>query len=143
MKTKNLTIMILIVVIAALMGIILGSMFLKFERPDPSNFDFVREREDVAKLEFFLKIKTAITFVNMTLSVMLIIIYYHIWKETKSDFTLGLMIVMVSFFVYAITSCPLIPGLLGFKPFGFGLFSLIPDIFATLALSVLLFISQK
>lgn len=140
---KNFAILTLIVVIVALLGIILGSMFIRLERPDPTTFDFEKERLDRENLVFFLKLKTAITFVNMTISMMLILIYTRLYKETKSEFTMGLIVVMASFFVYALMSCPLIPYLLGMRPFGTGIFAMIPDMFATVALFTLLYISQK
>ncbi len=140
---KNFMILALIVVIVALIGMMMGSMLIRMERPDPATFDFERERHDRENLVFFLKLKTAITFVNMILSMMLIFIYAGLYKETRSDFTLGLMVVMASFFIYALMSCPLIPFLLGMRPFGFGIFTMIPDMFATVALFTLLYISQK
>lgn len=149
---KNFAILTLIVVIVALMGIILASMLIDLRTPlpdeqiedfDKRDYRFDKEREDPELLELHLKLKTAITFANMTISLMLIFIYYKLYKETRSEFTMGLIVVMASFFIYALTSNPILPRLIGFPAIGFGLFSMIPDIFATIALFTLLYLSQK
>ena len=56
---------------------------------------------------------------------------------------LGLLIVMFAFLVYAITSNPLFYSIFGYWGFGMGPFQMIPDIFGTIALSVLLYLSLK
>ena len=144
MMNKKLILTIIgIIAIAALVGIILGSMFINFEPKTPGSFDPDRERLDIEDMELYLKIKTGITFVNMAISAILISIYVKLYRETKADFTLGLIIVMASFFIYALMSCPLIPHVLGIRPFSAGVFTMVPDIFATVALATLLYISKK
>lgn len=141
---KNFMILALIVVIMAMFGIILAGALLDLRRSEPApDFRFERERLDPDKLELHLKLKTALTFVIITISSMLIFIYYSIYRDTRTDFTLGLIVVMVSFLVYGITSNPIIPRLIGLPAPGFGLFTMIPDIFATVALFTLLYLSQK
>ncbi len=148
---KNFMILALIVVIVSLLSIIIAGMLIDIKLPPPEDealdrpkdYRFDQERDDPELLERHLKLKTAITFANMTISLMLIFIYYKIYKQTKSQFTLGLMVVMASFFVYALTANPIIPRLMGLKPISFGLFSMIPDMFALVALFTLLYLSQK
>jgi hypothetical protein len=110
--------------------------------PPPPEFqeEIDRGREN---LEIYIVIKTAITLINIVISTILIFLYLKIYQEVKSDFTFGLIIVMFAMLLYAITSNPLIQFLFSFRGFGQGPFILIPDIFATIALSVLLYLSLK
>jgi len=79
----------------------------------------------------------------VTISIILIGIYVKLYRKIKSDFTLGLLIVMFAFLVYGITSNPLFYTIFGYWGFGLGPFQMMPDIFATLALGVLLYLSLK
>jgi hypothetical protein len=50
---------------------------------------------------------------------------------------------MSALLLYAITSNPLVQYIFTYRGFGMGPFILLPDIFATVALSVLLYLSLK
>jgi hypothetical protein len=69
--------------------------------------------------------------------------YIRIYREVKSDFTIGLIVVMFALLFYAITSNPFTQYLFSYRGFGQGPFILLPDIFTTVALSVLLYLSLK
>ncbi len=91
----------------------------------------------------YVILKSALTMINMTISVILIFIYIQLYRKIKSNFTLGLMIVMFSFLVYSITSNPIFHVMFGYWGFGMGPFQMLPEIFATIALSILLYLSLK
>ena len=104
--------------------------------------DFFNRVEEIDH-KAYMVVKSTVTMINMTISIILIFIYVKIYREIKSDFTLGLLIVMFAFLVYAITSNPLFYSIFGYWGFGMGPFQMIPDIFGTIALSVLLYLSLK
>ncbi len=94
-------------------------------------------------IEFFYIAKTVVSTVNIALLIFLLIVYVDIYRKTRSEFTVGLIIFSVILFLYALTSNPLIMWACGFRPFGLGPFALLPDLFTFAALVVLLYISIK
>jgi hypothetical protein len=86
---------------------------------------------------------TASSFVStlmLLLSVFLIFIYLKDYLELKSSFTLGLLLMLVSLMLFAITSNPMLHQFFGV--FGmFGIITIIPYVFATISLMILLKIS--
>ncbi len=88
-------------------------------------------------------LKTVISFINIGLIIPLFIIYTGIYRRMRSSFTLGLMAVIFSLGLYAVTSNPLIVSILGGRTGDIGLFEIIPDICATIALVVLVRISME
>ncbi len=94
-------------------------------------------------IELFYTIKTVVTTVNATLAILLAVIYLDIYLKTRSDFTVGLVVFSMVIFLYAITSNPLLQLIFGFRAIGLGPFAMLPDIFACVALLVLLYLSLK
>ena len=88
-------------------------------------------------------LKTAISFINIGLILPLFAIYAGIYRKMRSSFTLGLLAVIFALGMYAVTSNPLIIGLLGGRPGDIGLFQIIPDLCATVALIILIRISLE
>lgn len=89
-----------------------------------------------------MMISAAISSTMLILSIYLIYIYLKDYFELKSRFTLGILLVVISFMLFAITSNPLLHALLGIygNP---GLFTLIPILFATISLGILAWISSS
>ncbi|MBI5001170.1 MAG: hypothetical protein HZB92_06570 [Euryarchaeota archaeon] len=87
--------------------------------------------------------KTVISFVNLTLLGFLIYVYASIYRQVRTKFTIGLITVMLVLFLYALTSNPLIQILLGFRAEGLGPFAMIPDLFASVALTIMAFLSVE
>jgi hypothetical protein len=153
-KTTLIAIIIAIIFASGIAGAVLSTTyseplthpFMRGQRIDDTvNRTF--EDRDLQKaregFEIYLPLKAAITCVNIALSVILLAIYVSLYRQIKTEFTIGLIVVTFSLLVYAVTSNPLIHMLFGFRWFGMGPFIMIPDIFATLALAVLLYISLK
>jgi len=94
-------------------------------------------------IELFYVMKTVVTTVNATLAALLLIIYVGIYRKTRSDFTVGLVIFSMVILLYAITSNPLVQLIFGYRAFGLGPFAMLPDLFSCVALLVLLYLSLK
>jgi hypothetical protein len=94
-------------------------------------------------IEFFYTAETVVSTVNVTLSIFLLLIYTNIYRKTRSEFTIGLMIFSAVFLLNALASNPLVVFAFGFRPFGLGPFALLPDLFTLGALMVLLYLSAK
>ena len=88
-------------------------------------------------------LKTTISFINIGLIIPLFVIYAGIYQRMRSSFTLGLMAVIFALGMYAVTSNPLIVSILGERNGDIGLFQIIPDLCATVALMVLVYISLE
>ena len=141
MNKKILVAMIiLLIVTAGFIGVLLTNMY--YEAPDRDSIEQnpPPEREDRDR---YVSTKAAFCMINLALSSILIMVYVKVYKETKSEFTIGLIIMMFSLFLYSLLSNPLLPLLFGYKIFGTGPFSMLPDFFAMVALSILLYLSLK
>jgi hypothetical protein len=94
-------------------------------------------------IEFFYTAKTVFSTVNVTLSIILLLTYVSIYRKTRSEFTIGLIIFSAVFLLNALASNPLVIWIFGFRPFGLGPFALLPDLFTCGALIILLYLSLK
>jgi flagellar biosynthesis protein FlhB len=100
--------------------------------------------ENIAEdIEFFYTVETVVSTVNVTLSIFLLLTYISIYLKTKSEFTIGLIIFSMVFFLNAFASNPFVIWVFGFRPVGLGPFALLPDLFTFGALAVLLYLSVK
>jgi hypothetical protein len=142
MKKSTIAIITISLILAAgIVGAYLGSTISESHRkPEIDREEFRKARESIGT---FLIIKTAVTTINITISLLLIGLYFNIYRKIKSDFTLGLIIVMFAMLVYAITSNPIFHAIFGYGVLGLGPFTMLPDIFATIALATLLYLSLK
>jgi len=164
MKRSRVTIIILIIIAMGFLGAVLGNRVslappdrvkermgkrifpednAQPEHPGPFNrSEFLHRVEDMDHKGYIVA-KSTVTMINISISVILIFLYINIFRKIKSDFTLGLIVVMFAFLVYAITSNPLFYSIFGYWGFGMGPFQMIPDIFTTIALGILLYLSLK
>jgi hypothetical protein len=77
------------------------------------------------------------------LTALLIFNYLGIYRKTRSEFTLGLLLFAGCLLVKDVTLNPIIIGLGGFGLYGLGPFAFIPDLFEMTALLVLFYLSVK
>ena len=135
---KKIIILLLTVlgVIVALIGLTLGNILL----PPPQN---IPPPQPTESSRFFILLKTVVSFVNVALISFLLVAYIGMYRKMKTQFTLGLILVMVSFLLYALTSNPLLQMSFGFYAIALGPFAMIPDMFTTFALIVLIFITLE
>jgi len=106
-------------------------------------FNFDRYYSVMGDIELFYKVKTVLSTINATLLVFLLATYIDIYKKLQSEFTIGLIIFSLILLLYALSSNPLLQWLFGFRAFGLGPFAMLPDLFTTLALAVLLYLTMK
>jgi hypothetical protein len=94
-------------------------------------------------IELFYTVETVVSTINVTLSIFLLLIYVGIYRKTRSEFTIGLMIFSAVLLLHAITSIPLVHFVFGFGGFGLGPFAMLPNLFTFGALAILLYLSFK
>ncbi len=94
--------------------------------------------------ETFLNIKAFVSTLNILLIMVLLWNYLSIYREMPNRFTLSLTIFSLALLLYALSSNPLVTHLLGFRRgVGLGPFTFLPDIFAAVAVIVLLYQSYE
>jgi hypothetical protein len=101
------------------------------------------QRDILGDIELFYTIKTVVSTINVTLLFFLLLNYVNIYRKTRSEFTIGLIIFSGVFLLNALASNPFVIRIFGFQPFGLGPFAMLPDLFTLAALSVLLYLSIK
>ena len=94
-------------------------------------------------IEIFYKVKTVFSSINATLLVFLLATYADMYRKLKSEFTIGLIIFTLTLLLYNLTSNPLLQWLFGYRAFGLGPFAMLPEMFTTLALAVLMYLTMK
>ena len=132
-------IVLAVVIIAVITALWATSAFrLPFERRPPPPTISIR-----GDYELFYTLQTAVSVVNVALSIILLVVYVNIFRKTQSEFTIGLIIFSAVLLLQAFVSIPLLHGAFGFYDFGLGPFVLLPDLFTCLALAVLLFLTFR
>jgi hypothetical protein len=94
-------------------------------------------------IELFYTIGTVISTINVTLLVILLITYVSIYRKTRSEFTIGLMVFSVVLLLNALASNPFVRWVFGFRGFGLGPFAMLPDLFTCIALVLLLYLTLR
>jgi tellurite resistance protein TehA-like permease len=151
MEKKNLVVLILISVIVLVLASFLIPMVIKTPQPGPVQNTVQNQiptspqqprpvQQPPTPME---NLKTVISFINIGLIIPLFVIYAGIYRKMRSSFTLGLMAVIFALGMYAVTSNPLLVSLLGGRPDFVGVFQIVPDLCATAALVILIWISLE
>ena len=143
---KNLKVGLVITVV--LVAIALLAAFWASATFPFSSTDFPQRRPSPLEnirgdLELFYVAQTVLSTVNVTLLLFLLTIYIDVYRKTRSQFTIGLIIFSSVFLLNALTANPLFIWIFGFRAFGLGPFALLPDLFELVALTVLLYLSVK
>jgi len=94
-------------------------------------------------IEFYYIAKTVVSTVNIAVLAFLVFAYADIYRKTRSEFTVGLIIFSVTLLLYALSSNPMVMAIFGFAMFGVGPFALLPDLFTFAALTALLYLTMK
>ncbi len=146
-KNQKMTLIILSILLIGASGLIIGSQLPPPDLEDeggPGQPPPPQDRTiDPEEHRIFVTIKTGLAMVNLTMCGILIFTYIQIYRQVRSKFTLGLIALMVSLMIYVLTSNPIIHSIFGYNYFSQGIFTIIPDIFATIALGILIYLSQK
>jgi hypothetical protein len=152
MEKKDIVMIILISVIVLVLASLTIPVILKLPQPEtgkiPAQPLDITGKQSMQSLqtsgqEESKQLKTVISFINIGLILPLLFIYVGIYWRMRSSFTLGLLAVIFALGMYAVTSNPLIIGLLRGRTGEIGFFQIIPDLCATVALIILIRISLE
>ncbi len=106
-------------------------------------FQGLEDREDLREImASYMYIDMALSTIMLIISIFLIFVYLKDYLELRSSFTLGVLLAVISFMLFAISANPLLHMLFGVfgRP---GLFSIIPPLFATVSLAILAWVSSR
>ncbi len=106
------------------------------------NLLFPFRRHEFLDMPTIFTIGSVLSLLMFVLSVYLIFIYLRDYLELKSNFTFGLLLMMVALMLFSLSSMPLLTTIFGVygRP---GLFSVIPYIFTLISLAILAWLSSK
>ncbi len=138
---------IILVLLIALLGLsaLLAVIINTYQASQNQGFPFNPHgvRISPGDFELYYTARTILSTVNIVLTVILIFNYASIYRKTKSEFTIGLMLFAAFFLIKDIAWSPFVIGLAGFGIFGLGPFAFLPDLFEMAALLVLFYLSVK
>lgn len=143
-KTRTFLIPATMIVIAVVIIAIITALWATstieppFGRRPPPPEIYIR-----GDIELFYTLETVVSVVNVTLSIILLLMYVNIYRKTQSEFTIGLIIFSAVLLLHAFVSIPMLHQVFGFYEFGLGPFAMLPDLFTCLALAVLLYLTFK
>ena len=137
---------LLVVIIIVLIGPLntLNSIFSNPGRPFLERLTPQQLEEISNLLVFYIKGRTVLALINTGLLLYLIAIYVGIYRETKSNFSLCLLLFSATLLLYSVTSNPILIWLNGFQEVNIlSVFNFLPDIFTTLASAILIYLSRQ
>ena len=136
----------LIIVLVVAVGVFTALWAMNFEPSFPvlEPRPFPRDRPSfIGDFELYYIAKTVISSVNITLVSILLATYISLYRKTRSEFVIGLILFALVFLLYTLVSNPIMQFVFGFRAFGLGPFAMLPDLFASIALGVLLYLTLK
>jgi len=141
MKPRTVALTASIITGLALLGYLVAAVSLPSELMP---FRQAIRGPDPAELYLYLTVRVIVRTVNAGLLVILLAIYIGVYMKTHAEFTVGLIIFTTTLLIYAVMSGPLMIILSGpFHVFGLGPFAAFPELFTTIAVAVLLYLSLK
>ena len=94
-------------------------------------------------MQFYYSANTVVSTINATLSVFLLVAYVQLYKKTPSGFTLALIIVSTALLLNALAFNPYILWVFHFRGSGLGPFAILPGLFTSVTLVVLLYLAFR
>jgi hypothetical protein len=138
MSNKALALILLVIVVAVVVTVSLV----------PQVADTVRGRwgrgtGGQGDLGVYYDVRAIVSTVNIILSSALLLIYVDTYRKLKSQFSLALILFSLVLLSYSITSHPALQSIFGYGGAGLGPFVMLPDIFAGVAMAILIYLSLK
>lgn len=142
MKRKTLIGIYFVAIIAAVvLGLILSAILI--DVLEGSEFPIPIPPEFLPAFKVAMTFKTIISFVNMALIFLMLGIYIDLYRKIKTNFTAGLLLLILVLLMNALTANPLyflrFEGAFISPGMGF----IIPELFTTIALTVLFYLSLE
>jgi len=144
-KTKAIAIIIVLLVLGVVVGIVLSQMSYNYATQKAGE----RFKDD-ARIQYLIqatmdmyRLGTIIICMNIFLLLGLLAIYADSFKKTKSRFICGLLLFIGVLFIQSVFSLPILQAGLGFRGYDISLFGVLPNLFETIAITILLYLSME
>jgi amino acid transporter len=141
---------IIIGILAVILLILVGPMNTlnhTFSNPDRPLLEHLtpQQLQEISNmLALYVKGRTVLALINTGLLLYLMALYFSIYRENRSNFSLCLVLFSFTLFLYSITSNPILIWVNGFQETNiFNIFNFLPDIFTTLASAILIYLSRQ
>jgi len=143
-KSKAFALIFVLILIGAVMGITMSYISLKKGKEIAEERGHPFENKRMAKL-FALRYTTSVVVIsiNVMLLIGLLWVYIDTYSKTNSSFMLGLIFFISVLLIQSLLSLPLIHILFGYTQYGLGPFGVIPYLFETIALIILMVLSME
>ena len=135
-RGRVLALYLLSVFVLGLLGLLLSALFPPLGTPPPPL------PPDPAG-DLYMRMEVIVSLVNTGMILPLLFSYVKLYREIGSRFTLALILLMLVLLLDTLTSNPVLHTLFGFRAYGIGPFGLIPDLFTTAALMVLVYLNLE
>jgi len=136
----------LIIVLVITVGVLAALWAMNFQPATPvfEPRPFPRDRPSfTGDFELYYIANSVISSVNIALVITLLATYVSLYRKTRSEFVIGLILFALVLLLYTLVSNPIMQFVFGFRAFGLGPFAMLPDLFASVALGVLLYLTLK
>lgn len=95
------------------------------------------------QIENYIKFRIVVSGLNIILYTYILAMYVQLYQETKSKFSMGLMAFSSVLLIYSIASNPIVLFyLLGNKPSWLNVFNTLPDVFASIAAIIMIYLMR-
>ena len=110
----------------------------RFNASDPETLaEFERQ------IESYITFRIILSSLNMVFYGYLLFMYIQLYNETQSKFSMGLVALSSTLLIYSLLSNPLILGLFrGTEHIWFSVFNSLPDVFASIAAVIMIYLSR-
>jgi hypothetical protein len=140
-KAKALMILFALLALGAIIGVFISFASLGYIRGELASRGVIRGLWRIFFDNYILG--TVIISMNLFLLLGLLGSYIHSFRKTRSSFLLGLVLFLSVLFVQSVLSLPLLNVMLGQTSYQSGLFSILPNMFETIALIILFYLSME
>jgi hypothetical protein len=136
---------LLIIFVAGFIGVpYLSNLNLHADRPRLEELTPQQLQEISNMMALYIKGRSVLDLINAVLLIYLMVMYARIYRDTKTTFSLCLVLFSFTLLLYSISSNPLLIWVTGFQRANIlGIFNFFPDIFTTLASLILIYLSRQ
>ena len=153
-KAKAIAILFLLLVIGVIIGLIVSFIGLRvIDRQIAERLKDIAQnskpwiveqiKQNWNRFSEMYTMVTVIICMNLTLLIGLLYTYFKSFKQTSSTFLMGLVLFLGVLFVQSLLSLPIIQHSVGQTISDIGLFNVLPNLFETLALIILFYLSSE
>lgn len=151
-KAKTMLVLFLLLVIGVLIGLIISTVGLKIIESQISNRlndlngkNWVSQqvRQNFARFSEIYTLVTVVICMNIMLLLGLLYSYIKSFKETYSNFIMGLILFLSVLFIQSFLSLPIIQHFIGQTISDLGVVNVLPNLFETIALIILFYLGNE